>query len=116
MAKFAVAGVASKLPSDALASMLAVPAVKVQLCRSMTAVYTLVGPAGWTVGQKPAVKENTIKGGTGGTQQHVVLCRCLKAGTKADEEVLLGLAAFGPNRLGRDERRPRSSEIRAHQQ
>ena len=75
-----------------------------------------VRAAGWTVAEELAVEEHAVKRGARGPQEDLLLCGGLEAGAKADEQILLRLAALGPDRFGRYERRPGRREARAHEQ
>ena len=75
-----------------------------------------VRAAGRAVAEETAVEEDAVEGGAGGAQQDLVLRGRLEGGAEADEEVLLGLAAFGPDGLGGEEGRRRGGDVRAGQQ
>ena len=74
-----------------------------------------VRAASRTMSQEMAVEEDAIKGGARGAQQDFFLDGGLEGGAETDEEILLCLAAFRPNRLGRDEGWGRGREVRTHQ-
>ena len=62
-----------------------------------------VGAAGRAVGQEMAIEEDAIEGGARGAQEDLFLRGRFEARAEADGEVLLRLAAFGPDRFGGDE-------------
>ena len=63
--------------------------------------------------QEMAVEADAIKRGAGGAQDDPFLCRRLESRAEADQQVLLRLAAFRPNRLRRNERRGGGRKVRA---